>query len=541
MLTAASIRTRRLLALAAGLAAALAHPPFGLLPGLLGYALLMAVLDAEAQRSGRAAFLAGWLAGLGYFGLGCWWIVEPFFVDAKNQAWMAPIALPLTAGGLALFWGAAGLAYRWARTQGLGRVLVFAGCLTLAEWLRGHVLTGFPWDLPGESWRAGSAPSQAAAVVGAYGLSWITVALAAAPALLSAPLRRREAWLTGGAMLGILTLLYAFGAARLAQAPPAAAGGPLIRVVQADIDQKTKWRPENLGQIFDTYVGLSHRPAAARPDIVVWPEGALPAVIDELLAPGNAYGPRLREAVDPGQTLLIGVNRAERRADGAVAYYNSLIAFRREAEGLRVTAVYDKHRLVPFGEYMPLGELAQKVGFRSLVHMPEDFSAGPRAKPISPTGIPAVQPLICYEALFPGVTREAVKRAGARPAWILNPSNDAWFGATSGPLQHLNLASYRAIEEGLPIVRATPTGVSAVIDAYGRTLPGARLGLGAIGVIDARLPQALAPTPFERFGDLAFALMLAISAVVAVGDRVRRASIIDRDASPRLRSPRTEG
>jgi apolipoprotein N-acyltransferase len=540
--TIASIRARRLWALSAGLAAALAHPPFGVLPGLLGYAVLLAVLDAEAERGGRAAFAAGWLAGLGYFGVGCWWIVEPFFVDAKNQAWMAPIALPLTAGGLALFWGAAGLAYRWIRPRGLSRVLVFAGCLGLFEWLRGHVLTGFPWDLPGETWRAGSAPSQAAAVVGAYGLSWITVALAAAPALLFDPLRRLEKLVAGGVILGFLALLYAFGAVRLSQAPQAAApGAPLIRVVQANIDQKTKWKPEHLAQIFETYVALSHRPAAQSPDIVVWPEGALPAIIDDLLAPGSPYGPRLRDAVAPGQTLLVGVNRAQLKPDGTVGYYNSLAAFRREADGLRVTAVYDKHRLVPFGEYMPLGELAGKVGFRSLVHMPEDFTAGPPVKPLSPAGIPAVQPLICYEALFPGATRAAVKRAGARPAWILNPSNDAWFGATSGPLQHLNLASYRAIEEGLPIVRATPTGVSAVIDAYGRVLPGARLGLGATGVIDARLPSALPPTLFERYGDLAFVLMLAISGLAAVGERVRRASIIDRAALPRLRSRTTEG
>ena len=170
----------RLWALCAGLAAALAHPPFGVLPGLLGYAVLMALLDAAGPRPLRSAFLRGWLAGLGYFAVSCWWIVEPFFVDAKNQAWIAPIALPLMAGGLALFWGLAGLAYRWIAPRGAARLIVFAGCLALTEWLRGHVLTGFPWDLPGETWRAGSMPSQAASLVGAYGLTWFTVALSAA-------------------------------------------------------------------------------------------------------------------------------------------------------------------------------------------------------------------------------------------------------------------------------------------------------------------------------------------------------------------------
>ena len=174
----------RLLALVAGLAAGLAHPPFSLLPGLLGYALMMRLAEAPAERPLRRAFFRGWLSGLGYFAVGVWWIVEPFMVDAETQGWMAPFGLIFLSGGLALFWGAAACLYRAVRPSGLSRVLVFAGCLAGTEWLRGHVLTGFPWDLPGESWRAGSAPSQVAALVGAYGLSWLTVAIAAAPALL---------------------------------------------------------------------------------------------------------------------------------------------------------------------------------------------------------------------------------------------------------------------------------------------------------------------------------------------------------------------
>jgi apolipoprotein N-acyltransferase len=152
--------------------------------------------------------------------------------------------------------------------------------------------------------------------------------------------------------------------------------------------------------------------------------------------------------------------------------------------------------------------------------MPDDFTAGPPSAPLAAAGLPTVQPLICYEALFPGVTRKAIRESGRRPVWILNISNDAWFGAGSGPLQHLNIASYRGIEEGLPIVRATPTGVSAVIDAYGRIRPGARLGLGDFGVIDARLPAALPPTPFSRRGDLYFCALLLLSAAAAAARRV---------------------
>lgn len=515
----------RLWALLGGLAAGLAHPPFGVLPGLLGYALILSVLEADSPRPRRSAFFRGWLAGVGYFGISTWWIVEPFLVDVKVHGWMAPFGLVAMAGGLALFWGLAGLLYRALRPEGAWKVLVFAGTFAALEWVRGHILTGFPWNLPGEAWRAGGAPSQAAALFGTYGLTWITLALAAAPAVLVLKLGRPAKAVTLVlAGLGLAGLCgYGWSRLQAAPAPDARTDAPRIRVVQADIDQKDKWKPENLRLIFDAYTGLTRRPAAVAPEIVVWPEGALPAVIDDLIAPDSIYGPLLVEALQDGQTLLMGANRAEVAPGGGdVRYFNSLVAFRREGGGLRVTGVYDKHRLVPFGEYLPLGEAATKLGVRSLVHMPEDFTAGPPPRPLAPWGTPALQPLICYEALFPGFTRAGARRDGIRPAWILNISNDAWFGRTSGPLQHLNIASYRAIEEGLPIVRSTPTGVSAVIDAYGRTVPGARLGLGELGVIDARLPPALEPTPFHRWGDGPFAAMLGLSALAWLLSRVRR-------------------
>jgi apolipoprotein N-acyltransferase len=516
----------RALALLAGVAAGLAHPPFGFLPGLLGYALLLAVVDVETPRPLRSAFFRGWLAGVGYFAVCVWWITEPFMVDAKEQGWMAPFALVLMAGGLAAFWGAAAMLYRAAKARGMAAVLVFAGALALFEWLRGHILTGFPWDLVGETWRAGSAPSQAAAWIGAYGLTWITLVIAAGPAVLLqpiAPVRKYSAILWSVILLG---LLYTTGQERLKAAVRPQPDAPLIRIVQANIDQKDKWKPENLKLVFDTYADLTTRKAAVQPAIVIWPEGALPAVIDELVAPGSPYALQLRDLLSPGQTLLMGANRAETGQDGVARYFNSLVAFRREADALRVTGVYDKHHLVPFGEYMPAGDFAQRIGFRSLVHMPDDFTAGPRSQPIAPWGVPAVQVLICYEALFPGVTRSGAARAGLKPAWILNISNDAWFGQGSGPLQHLNIASYRAIEEGLPIVRATPTGVSAVIDAYGRIQTGARLGLGRLGVIDAPLPAAVETTAFSRLGDLPFGGMLLLSGLAALAYFVRRPRVV---------------
>ena len=512
----------RLLALLAGLAAGLAHPPFGVLPGLLGFALILRLAESPARKPRTSAFFRGWLAGLGYFSISVWWVAEAFLVDAAAHGWMAPFALVLLAGGLALFWGLAVFLYRLSPLAGPARVLVFAGAFGAAEWLRGHIFTGFPWNLPGEAWRAGGAPSQTAALVGVYGLTWITVALAATPGVLPG-LTRRQATATGGAALALLVLLYVGGAWRLMSAPPLREDAPVVRIVQADIDQKTKWRPENLDLIFQDYLALSAQPSAVRPNVIVWPEGALPAVIDDLMAPGQPYPRALSAALAPGQMVLLGANRAGLNPDGGYDYFNALVALRRLPEGgLQVEGVYDKHRLVPFGEFLPLGDLMTQIGLRSLVNMPEDFTAGPAPSPLVLPGLAPVQPLICYEALFPRFTAQSGARAGVRPEWILNVSNDAWFGATSGPWQHLNLASYRAIEEGLPMVRSTPTGVSAVIDSRGRRLDGAWLGLGRRGVIDAPLPPPGAPTPFSRFGNLPFLVLLLVSGLLAVAPLVRR-------------------
>lgn len=519
---------RGLLALLAGVAAALAHPPFGILPGLLGFALLLRLGDqAGPDRPLASAFFRGWLAGLGYFAVSVWWVTEAFLVDAAAHGWMAPFALILLAGGLALFWGGGLWLYRLARPKGLGRVLVFAGALALAEWVRGHVFTGFPWNLPGVAWRAGGAPSQTAALVGAYGLTWITLVIAATPGILPG-LPRRQAFAAGGAAAAVLAGLYAGGAWRLVTAPAPNAAAPLIRIVQADVDQKTKWRPENLDLIFNDYVSLSALPAARQPDVIIWSEGALPAVLDDLLAPGQPYPARLTAALTPGQILMLGANRVGLGEDGGLDYFNTLVAFQRteaagvSPAGLEVMGIYDKHRLVPFGEYLPMGELMTRLGVRSLVNMPADFTPGPPAHPLVLPGLPPVQPLICYEALFPGFAAQSGGRAGVRAEWILNVSNDAWFGATSGPWQHLNLSSYRAIEEGVPMVRSTPTGVSGMIDSRGRLQAEAWMSQGRRGVIDAPLPPPDGPTLFSRLGNVPFAIMLLFSAAMVVLPRLPR-------------------
>jgi apolipoprotein N-acyltransferase len=296
--------------------------------------------------------------------------------------------------------------------------------------------------------------------------------------------------------------------------------GTVVRIVQADVDQESKWTPEAYRGIVDRYVNLTARPGAATPDLIIWPEGALPASANRVFAPGSPEAAAIARAVQPGQSLIMGLGRglADPSAPGGERYFNSLFVLTDQGdEGLRISAVYDKYRLVPFGEFLPAGGLLGALGVRSLTHMPTDFSPGPRPAPIDIPGAPRAQPLICYESLYPGFT----PGGAGRPEWIVNISNDAWFGRSSGPLQHLNLASYRAIETGLPVVRSTPTGVSAMIDPWGRVIGDQRLEPGESGVIDARLPRPTGVTLYGRIGDLLFWLaVLAGLAVAAPWSRI---------------------
>jgi apolipoprotein N-acyltransferase len=388
-------------------------------------------------------------------------------------------------------------------------VLVFAGAYAALEWTRGHVLTGFPWNLPGETWKAGSAVSQIAALVGAYGLTWITLAIAAAPAVWRDGRRGRIA--VGAALAGLIVLFAGGWLLRAAPAPAAGQSPTTVRIVQADIPQESKWDERRFAQIVQAYVSLTAKPYAGKPaDLVVWPEGALPLAINDYMVPGSWVRQAIVDALKPGQLMLLGGYRYEGTPDKPV-YYNSLVALRRTAGDVEVVGIYDKHRLVPFGEYLPADALMTKLGVKSMAHLGDGFATGPAPRPLRIAPNLLVQPLICYESLFPRLAEPA---PGVRA--IINVSNDAWFGVTSGPLQHLNLASYRAIETGLPLIRATPTGVSALIDAQGRILPGARLDLGESGVIDGNAPYVGSPTLFSRLGHWPFGVLLLVSFAAAI-------------------------
>ena len=495
---------RRMAALGAlGVMAALALPPLYLLPLLIpAFSGLLWVLE-DAPASGYA-FADGWWFGFGFSTAGLYWIGFSFFVDAAQYGWMAPFAISGMAAGMALFPALAALSSHWVFARNPisapGRVLVFSSLWTAAEWLRGWALTGFPWNLIGTAWVVSDVMIQMAAVTGVYGLSLLAVASASVPAVLAEPPGRSSQWRAVAVALASLCLVWAAGAGRLSQASGETVPGVRLRLVQPNIPQALKWKPELRLRHVLKQLALSRAPADSGPPPthVIWAETAVPFVIDQ--TPGLAK--TLGLAAPPGGLLLVGAPRSTPQGTKPSRLWNSLLALNSQG---RVTGTYDKFHLVPFGEYVPLRGF---LPIKKLTAGRQDFSPGPGIRTLKLDGLPPVSPLICYEVIFPG--RVA---AIARPAWLLNLTNDGWFGQTSGPYQHFATARLRSVEEGLPLVRVANTGISGVIDGYGRTVRS--LGLGREGVLDSALPAALtARTPFSRLGDwmTGFLLVLALGA-----------------------------
>lgn len=461
-------------ALIAGVALGLAQVPWSLLPlGLAGLALALWRM-ARATTPWRAAGL-GWCFGFGHFLISLHWIYHPFQVDAARDGWMAPFAVVLMPAGLALFWALAG-GFGWWAARPRARVLGLALALALAEGLRAAVLTGFPWAMPGHIW-LGWPGEQLAALIGAQGLTLITLALVA----LALHGRRGAAVSVAG-----LAAMLIFGQWQ-GNRPVQPDRDFVVRLVQPNAEQHLKWQAGHWRRFYQRQLDLTATPRPRAPDLVLWPETAVPFLLEDA---DFAF----REILDAAQgaPVVLGIQRL----DGARAY-NSLAQIEGSAGAARVVAVYDKHHLVPFGEYIPLGdalfEWADIGAFAASQGMGYSPGPGPALLDLGPMGQAAA--LICYEAVFPYMLR----RQPQRPDWVLQATNDAWFGQSAGPFQHLSLARLRAIEFGLPVLRVANTGVSAAIDARGRIT--AQLGLGQIGALDVTLPAALAPTVYARLGD----------------------------------------
>jgi len=495
-IAALSPRKRLAVAAGAGGVAALGLAPFDLWPlgwtGLTGLLLLTALAPSPAR-----AALTGWIGATAFFAVALHWIVEPFFVDAPRHGWMAPFALVLLAGGLALFWGLAAwiAAWRVPVTRPALRLAALAGLLVLAEALRATIFTGFPWAHPGHI-LIGSPLLALAPLAGPHGLTLLVVGLAAgiAAALILRPML--------ALVLAAAPVVAAVVAAMLvpADAPPAP-DAPIVRLIQPNAPQHLKWREDMVPVFFQRALDLTAAPpldGGPEPDLIVWSETALPVLLER----SDAARVRISEAGGAAQVLLGG-----QRFEGFGARNTSALL---SPAGM-IRQVYDKHHLVPFGEYMPGGAAADALGLRGLAEiLGGGYSPGPGPEIIDIGGpLGRAFPMICYEAIFPGYIRQV-----PRPDWMVHLTNDAWFGAFSGPYQHLALARLRAAEQGLPVLRAANTGVSAVIDARGRVL--SALPLNEAGFLDAALPPALPPTIYARTGDVPVLLLVVFATAAAL-------------------------
>lgn len=481
---------------AIGVGAALGQAPWCLWPlALVAYAALL--WRVAASPSPRAAAMRGLGVGTGHFALALSWITQPFLVEADIYGWMAPFALILTAIGGGLFWAVPAWAAHRIASDRRGRVLAMALGIVLSDWMRGWIFTGFAWALTGHIW-IGTPAMQLAAWGGALGLTCLTMAAAALPAMGWASGGGPRAVARGVALAAMLVAAAWFaGLARLA-GPVPPAQPQIVRLVQPNADQTLKWSAQWGPVFYARLLELSARPVdpalgAARPAAVVWPETSVPFLLEDA-------DPMLPEiAATAGAPVLAGIQRG----DGE-RWFNSLAVLRTDAS---VGPVYDKFHLVPFGEYMPWGDRLARFGISAFAAQHGNgYSPGAGPRVLDLPGLPPFQPLICYEAVFERDLARG-KRGGSRPDWLLQITNDAWFGTWSGPYQHLAQARLRAVQSGLPLLRAANTGVSASIDAYGRVT--ATLPLGKAGVLDTRLPGALAATPWWRWGDAPLLLVLA--------------------------------
>ncbi len=475
-------KRRGVLAFGLGAVAALGQAPldfwWATLAALAG---LIWLLDRMTES--RSAFLTGLCAGTGYFALALNWIIEPFLIDLAHTGWMAPFAVVFLSVGLGLFWGAAAGIARAFPQPVLGFVVAFVAL----EWLRGVIFTGFPWAMVGHVW-IGTPLDQLAAVVGPSGLSLMTLFAAALPVL--------ARWKGAATSVLLLAACVAFGDWRLSQPLPQP-GTLTLRLVQPNAEQAAKWDADRAEEFLTRLLTMTAKDGPA--DLTILPETAVPYMLE--------YAPDVAGMVmgaSDGKPVAVGIQRAE-----GDRFYNSLRVL--EGDGME-TARYDKAHLVPFGEYIPFGDLAYDwFGLRAFAAQAGNSyspGAGPQILDLGPFG--KVLPLICYEAIFP----RDVNAMPARPDWMLQITNDAWFGIRTGPFQHFAQARLRAVEQGLPLIRVANTGVTAVVDAHGRIVEA--LPFGTMASLDTHVPGALPPTPYSRFGDGPVALLLAGLALLAL-------------------------
>ena len=513
---------RAAIALVSGALSSLGMAPFNAWP-ILFLTLPVVVWQIDGAGAGRwrgapAAALTGWWFGLGYFVPGLYWIGYAFLVDAQTFAWLMPVASLGLPAYLALFMALGFALARLSWTRDASRVIALAASLTISEWLRGHALTGFPWNALGYALSEPLALAQTASLIGLWGLTFLAVAIFASPAaLIDGTSRGRRPWIAPASAVVVLIAMMVFGTIRLSQHPTVMLPGPKLRIMQPNLQQDAKFNYSAKAEVMKKYLALSDRASGPQStgvrdvNILIWPESAFPFFLThepEAMA-------QIADLLPKGAVLITGSVRAPDVPPGTriTRAYNSIYVIDHDGN---VLSVYDKLHLVPFGEFLPFQDFMEKIGFEQLTKIQGGFIPGVRRRSMEVPHAPRMLPLICYEAIFPG---DVVER-NDRPGWIVNVTNDGWFGISTGPYQHLQQARLRAIEQGLPLVRAANTGISAVIDPLGRIV--ARLGLGLEGILDSPLPAAIPPTPYARVGDIPTLIILAAAWLLVIRRRTTK-------------------
>jgi apolipoprotein N-acyltransferase len=538
---------RVLVAFLAGASTALALPPTNVWPlPFITFPILVWLVDGAAGRLGGvlAAASAGWWFGFGYLLASLYWIGNAFLVDAKTFGWLLPFAVVALPAAMAVYtaFGLAVARLIWPR--GATRVLALAVALTLAEWLRGHLFSGFPWNAYGYALISPLWLAQGAALIGLWGMTFLAVAVYASPAVLADDRAdTKRPWLAPTLGAVVLVALATWGAVRLERTPTSYAEGVRLRIMQPNLQQDDKFNYSRKQQVMSRYLALSDRggqtQSSSLRDVtyLIWPESAFPF----FLAREPDALAQIAALLPEGTVLITGAIRPPETAPNApvTRAYNSIYVIGHDGA---ILSVYDKVHLVPFGEYLPFQTLLERLGLVQLTKIRGGFIAGDSRDSQRAPGGPNFLPLVCYEIIFPS---DALPRGGQpgwlydhlgrylgwpfvsggggeRPGWLLNLTNDGWFGDSAGPYQHFQQARTRAIEEGLPLVRAANTGISAVVDPLGRVV--GSLPLGAEGVFDSPLPQPTALTPYARMGDALAGILVAIALAGVIRSRIRSRS-----------------
>jgi len=513
---------RALAAFAAGAASVLALPPFDAWPVLFfTFPILVWLVDGAA--GGRlgglpSAAIAGWWFGFGYFLAGLYWVGYAFLVDAKTFGWLLPFAVVALPAGMACYTGLGLALARMLWTRGPTRLIALAVALTAAEWLRGHLFSGFPWNVYGYALTGPLVLAQSAALIGIWGLTFIAVAVFASSAVLTDDRTdTRRPWLPLALGVAILAVLATYGVWRLGRTPTAFVDNVRLRIMQPNLQQDDKFNYSAKQRVMSHYLELSDRSTGPQSTGVrdvthlIWPESAFPFL---LTREPDALA-QIAALIPEGTVLITGAVRAPELAPGQKIEraYNSIYVIDHDGS---ILSVYDKIHLVPFGEYLPFQDFLEKLGLMQLTKLPGGFIAGERRRPMPVPRAPRMLPFLCYEIIFPGET----VLDNERPGWLLNLTNDGWFGISSGPYQHLQQARVRTIEQGLPLVRAANTGISAVIDPLGRIVKS--LPLGAEGIMDASLPRRIDATLYARTGDTGVALVIGAALIIVIRRRAKR-------------------